>query len=476
MVFSSSIFLLYFLPVFLLVYYLADNKYKNYVALAASLAFFVWGAPLFIFVVLGSVLMNWFLGRMMEKQQDAGKKNLMLAGLIVNILLLIVFQYTGFIKENLNFLAGSAIVGDIPWMKYLVPLGFSFITFHQISYLVDVRRETASPFRRLSDYALFILYFPQLINGPINRVAEMAPQLADRSANDHIDNRLAGFIRFVIGLSKKVLIANVLGAEVDRIFAMPEAQLDTPLAWIAILAYAFQIYFDFSGYSDMAIGLGKMTGFILPENFNSPYTATSMTDFWRRWHMSLSSWLRDYLFMPLSVKMRNAGITGVVISVMITFLICGMWHQPGWTFIVWGAWHGLWLALDQLFLLKVLKKSGRIVATLFTFLITTVGWVFFRAEDFQQAGLFLRRMFSFVYNGVADTGLRADFWTVFALAAVFSVVSAFKPGRKLEMMVFEKRMKLIQLIIMSCIIIILFILCMGSISSSGFIPFIYNRF
>jgi alginate O-acetyltransferase complex protein AlgI len=303
----------------------------------------------------------------------------------------------------------------------------------------------------------------------------MASQLEDRSASDSIDNKLQGFIRFMIGLAKKVLIANVLGVEVDRIFALAGDQLTTPLAWFGILAFAFQIYFDFAGYSDMAIGLGRMMGFKLPENFNNPYTSQNITDFWRRWHMTLSSWLRDYLFMPMSVSMRHAGKLGVVISVMITFVICGMWHQPGWTFIVWGAWHGLWLALDQLFLIKVLKKTGRVVATLFTFFITTIGWVFFRADSFGQAGLFLKRMFVYRSNGDA-WGLHADFWVVFALAVLFSFVVAIKPGRRLEEWVFEKKMNMGRLILFGCLAIALFVVCMGSINSSGFIPFIYNRF
>jgi alginate O-acetyltransferase complex protein AlgI len=475
MVFSSSIFLLYFLPVFLLLYFLADKKYKNYIALAGSLIFFIWGAPVFIFIVLVTVLMNFLLAIWIPKLQGARRKTLLIVSICLNVGILLLFQYTGFFIKTINVFLTNPGIGEIGWMKVLLPVGLSFITFHQISYLIDVHRETVSPMKKIGNYSLFILFFPQLISGPITRAGEIAGQIEDRSSNYNIDNKLQGFIRFIIGLSKKVLIANVLGVEVDRIFAMAGTELTTPLAWIGIVAYAIQIYFDFAGYSDMAIGLARMMGFIFPENFNNPYISQNITEFWRRWHMTLSSWLRDYMFMPMSVSMRNRGKIGMVISIMVTFVICGMWHQPGWTFIIWGAWHGLWLVLDQLFLIKLLKKTGRIFSIIFTFFLTTVGWVFFRADNLKHIGLFMKRLFVF-NNNTNEWGLKTDFWVMLAIGVLFSFIVATKFGEKLQAMTFEKAYSLKRLAVFGIIAVVLFIICMGSITSSGFNPFIYFRF
>jgi alginate O-acetyltransferase complex protein AlgI len=475
MVFSSSLFIFYFLPVFLLLYLLADKKYKNYIALAGSLIFFIWGAPLFIFVVLLSILFNFLVALFIHKLNGVQRKALFILSVCLNVGVLLLLQYTGFFIKTINVFLAEPGISQMGWMKILLPVGLSFITFHQISYLIDVHRETVPPIKKLVNYSLFILFFPQLISGPIIRAGQIAGQIEDRSSNYNIDNKLQGFIRFIIGLSKKVLIANVLGTEVDRIFAMNGTELTTPLAWIGIVAYAIQIYFDFAGYSDMAIGLARMMGFIFPENFNNPYISQNVTEFWRRWHMTLSSWLRDYLFMPMSVSMRNRGKAGIVISIMVTFIICGMWHQPGWTFIIWGAWHGFWMVLDQLFLIKLLKKTGRIFSIVFTFFITTVGWVFFRTENLKHSRLFLKRMFLF-NNNTNEWGFKTDFWVMLAIGGLFSFIVATKFGEKLQAMTFEKAYSLKRLAVFGILAIILFIICIGSITSSGFNPFIYFRF
>lgn len=475
MVFSSSIFLFYFLPVFLLLYFLADKKYKNYVALGGSIIFFIWGAPLFIFVVIGSVIINFLFGIYIHRLKGKSSKILLICGVLLNVCILIFFQYIGFLTENINAIFGTAVIGEMKWMKVVIPLGISFITFHQISYLIDVYRDVKPPMTKIGNFALFILFFPQLISGPIVRLNEISDQIDERSHQHTIDDKLLGFVRFFIGLAKKVLIANVLGLEVDRIFALTEAELTTPLAWIGILAYTFQIYFDFAGYSDMAIGLARIMGFKFPENFKSPYVSQNITEFWRRWHITLSSWLRDYLFMPMSVSMRNKGKAGLIISIMVTFVICGLWHKPGWTFIIWGAYHGVLLVADRLFLLKILKKIGKVPAIIITFFLTVLGWVFFRADNISHAGTFFKKMFSIDFRS-AEWGINADFWTIFGVAVIFSFLTVFKFGGRIEVAVFEKPYNTRTLLVLGTISIILFIISVGSITSSGFSPFIYFRF
>jgi alginate O-acetyltransferase complex protein AlgI len=329
--------------------------------------------------------------------------------------------------------------------------------------------------KKIGDYALFILFFPQLISGPIIRIGEISSQIEERVHQYTVDNQLMGFVRFIIGLSKKILIANILGVQVDRIFALTGNELTTPLAWIGILAYAFQIYFDFSGYTDMAIGLARIMGFIFPENFNNPYVSRSITEFWRRWHITLSNWLRDYLFMPLNVKWRNMGKGGHFLSLIITFTLCGLWHNPGWTFIIWGAYQGVLLILDRLFLLKVLKKLGKVPSIIITFVLIVMGWVFFRAENLHQAGHYFRKLFAFDLRRV-DLGLKPDFWVMLVIAAIFSFITAFKFGERIQTTVFEKAYNLKRLFVLGIISLLLFILCAGSITSSGYIPFIYFRF
>jgi alginate O-acetyltransferase complex protein AlgI len=475
MVFSSSIFLIYFLPVLLLLYFLANKKYKNPIALAGSVIFCMWGAPFFILVILGTVLFNFLFALGIHSAERGFRKALLICAVCLNIGILIYFQYTGFLSENINALLGIKLIGEMKWMKVVMPLGISFITFHQLSYLIDIYRGDDPPMRSLWNYALFILYFPQLISGPIIRLHEMSDQIKDRGQQYNVDNQLLGFVRFITGLSKKVLIANVLGAEADRIFAMTGVELTTPLAWIGILAYTFQIYFDFSGYSDMAIGLARMMGFIFPENFNNPYISQSITEFWRRWHMTLSAWLRDYLFTPLSLSMRRWRIAGLIISLLLTFTLCGMWHKPGWNFIIWGAYHGTLLIADRLFLLKILKKIGRIPSIIFTFFLTLIGWVLFRGDTLHHIGVYLKRMFIYK-NNTAEWGLKTDFWVILAIAALFSFIVAFKFGERLQFAVFEKVYSIKRLLIFGSISVLLFIICVGSITGSGFNPFIYFRF
>ncbi|HPB54143.1 MAG TPA: MBOAT family O-acyltransferase, partial [Saprospiraceae bacterium] len=308
MVFSSIVFVLYFLPVFLVLYFIIDRRYKNVLILVSSILFYAWGAPKFIFVILGTTLLDFILVHYMDRMDTDWKRKVMLSiSIVVNLGLLVYFKYSNFFIENINLFLSGLGFNEVAWTKLVLPIGISFYTFETITYVVDVYRRIHRPLTNFWDYQLYIILFPKLIAGPIVRYHEIADQITDRSANENNENRLTGFYRFVIGLSKKVLIANQMGAQADMIFSQDYHQLSMMHAWVGILAYTFQIYFDFSGYSDMAIGIGRMMGFRLPENFNSPYTSGSITEFWRRWHITLGKWMRNYLYIPLGGNRISSG-------------------------------------------------------------------------------------------------------------------------------------------------------------------------
>ena len=473
MVFSSSLFLLYFLPIFLLIYFLIDKKYKNGFGLFASVFFYAWGAPEFIFVVLGSIFIDFYLVQWMN--DSVGRKKIILVGLsvLLNIGLLLYYKYANFFVDNLNVFVQGLGYKEIPWAAVALPIGISFFTFQKLTYSIDVYRKVHAPLKHIRDYALYILMFPQLIAGPIIRFNEIADQLEERQANENIDNRLTGFFRFILGLAKKVLIANVLGEQVDIIFALGQDDLSTPLAWIGVIAYAFQIYFDFSGYSDMAIGIGRMIGFDFPENFNNPYISRSISEFWRRWHITLGRFMRDYLYIPLGGN--RVSVKRVFFNLWIVFLLSGLWHGAAWTFVIWGAFHGAFLVADRIFLLKVYKKIGKIPSIIITFIITLIGWVLFRADTLHAAGEYLHQMFAFDFTG-AMIHLDAHFYTMFIFATIFSFWAIIPGVEKWQMKLLSKEQRNTTIIIMVLVSIIFLIICLGSITSQGFNPFIYFRF
>ncbi|MBN3035340.1 MAG: MBOAT family protein [Bacteroidales bacterium] len=473
MVFSSSLFLLYFLPAFLVVYFLLPRRWKNMYALVASVVFYAWGAPDFILIVLGSIVTDFYLVR--EMSRSAGvRRNLLLAlSLILNIGLLVYFKYANFMVDNLNCILSAMGIRPAVWVEVALPIGISFFTFQKLTYTVDVYRKTNPPLRHVRDYALYILMFPQLVAGPIVRFNEIAHQIEDRSANENHNNRLTGFFRFTVGLAKKVLIANVLGEQVDAIFSMPPEELGSGTAWLGIVAYAFQIYYDFSGYSDMAIGLGRMAGFDFPENFNNPYIAGSISEFWRRWHITLGRFMKDYLYIPLGGNRVPAA--RMFFNLWVVFLISGLWHGAAWNFVIWGAFHGLFLVADRLFLLKVLQKAGKIPSIIFTFLITLHGWVLFRADNITQAWFYIKNMYAF--TPAADQYyFDAKMRFMLLLGGFFSFVAIFRGIEPLQEHIFAKSKKPVTLLIMTLASAISFIICLSSITSSGFNPFIYFRF
>ena len=393
MVFSSIIFIFYFLPVFFLIYYLAGKKYKNGIILAGSIFFYAWGAPQFIFVILGTTVIDFYVVRAMSATSWLmSRKMLLCTSLSINLGLLFYFKYCNFFVDNLNHLFPLIGMKPVAWTKVILPIGISFFTFETMTYVVDVYKGVNKPMRHFWDYQLYIILFPKLIAGPIIPYHDFVGQVDTHAELETSENKLRGLYRFCIGLGKKVIIANVMGAAADTIFNLHGNELDTVTAWFGAISYTFQIYFDFSGYSDMAIGLGQMMGFRFPENFNNPYTAVSITDFWRKWHITLGNWMRTYLYIPLGGNRVNSKLR-LLFNLWIVFLASGLWHGAAWGYVIWGAYHGLFLVTERIFLGKWLAKLGK-VTFIYTFIIVLIGWVFFRTEHLDIALNFLHHMFS----------------------------------------------------------------------------------
>jgi alginate O-acetyltransferase complex protein AlgI len=474
MVFSSILFLFYFLPIFFGVYYFADKKYKNAVILCGSVFFYAWGAPKFIFILLGTTIVDFYVVRLMSAQKKKIlRAALMCLSLSINLGLLFYFKYSNFFVENINHLLLRINIKEIAWTKLILPIGISFYTFETITYVVDVYRGIHKPLRNFWDYQLYIILFPKLIAGPIIRFHDFADQIYDHTEFETTDNKLKGLYRFFIGLGKKVLIANAVGASADVIFNIPHNELGTATAWFGALSYTFQIYFDFSGYSDMAIGLGLMMGFRFPENFNNPYTAVSITDFWRKWHITLGNWMRNYLYIPLGGN-RVKSKSRLYFNLWLVFLASGLWHGAAWGFIIWGAYHGFFLVMERVFLGKWLAKLGR-WAFLYTFFVVMVGWVFFKIEYFHASLGYLRRMFTW-HTSTNVWRPDKEYITFLLIAAFFSFFTIPRLGQRIQQKVFYSDYPLRMHYAMMFICLVLCIISAGRITVSTFNPFIYFRF
>ena len=392
MVFSSPIFLFLFLPLVLGLYLMAGPRLRNSVLLAASLIFYAWGETGYVLVLLFSIAGNYLFGRWIGGRalKSSAAARALAAGVIFNLGLLIFFKYANFLADNLDALLSSlGLPAAVTLSPIHLPIGISFFTFQALSYLIDVYRGVSPAQKSPFKLGLFISMFPQLIAGPIVRYNQIAEELADRDMT--LDNWAAGIRRFSLGLGKKVLLANTLGAVADRIFELPADGLTAGLAWLGAVCYALQIYYDFSGYSDMAIGLGRVFGFHFPENFQYPYISQSIREFWRRWHMTLSFWFRDYLYIPLGGSRKGEFRT--YLHLLIVFALCGLWHGASWTFLFWGLYHGFFLVLERLGLEAVLNRLPRPLRHAYAVLVIVVGWVFFRAESLTAALYTLRAMF-----------------------------------------------------------------------------------
>jgi alginate O-acetyltransferase complex protein AlgI len=391
MVFSSPIFLFLFLPVVLAGCLLPSLRLRNLWLLIFSILFYAWGEVGFVGLMLASTVINYFLGRWVEKEMDDRRRRWAVGvAIALNLGLLAIFKYTNFAVHNLNAILGLLRAKPVRVMDVRLPIGISFFTFHAISYVMDIYRRKWASAKNPADVALYIFFFPQLIAGPILRWSAIAPQIASRRQTS--DRFAQGIRRFAEGLAKKVIIANAVAVPADAIFGWSAdwQDLTMPAAWVGAICYMLQIYFDFSGYSDMAIGLGKMFGFEFMENFNYPYVAQSIREFWRRWHISLSSWFRDYLYIPLGgnrcSERRNE------LNLVIVFLLCGLWHGASWTFVVWGLYHGAFIVLEHGPTGRFLGRMDRPLRHLYALAVVLVGWVLFRAPTFWTALSYLCNM------------------------------------------------------------------------------------
>lgn len=465
MVFSSAIFLLVFLPITFIVNFFLNNKFSNVWLLLASLFFYAWGEPVFVLLMILSIILNWLVGILITKTKDKKRNIILTIGIICNLSLLGYYKYAGFAVSILNWLAHHEV---LPIPQIALPIGISFFTFQAISYIVDVYRNDTECSFNLINVALYISFFPQLIAGPIVKYRDINKQIMSRKVNWLKVS--AGFKRFIYGLSKKVLISNVLGLCADTIYAYDISLLDWKMAWIGALAYTFQIYYDFSGYSDMAIGLGKIFGFDILENFNYPYLSKSISEFWRRWHISLGSWFREYLYIPLGGNRK--GEVRTYINLFIVFLLTGLWHGANFTFVLWGLYHGFFSIIERLGFGKWLKKHN-VLATIYCFLVVNFGWVMFRSTGIKDCLRFILRMilpFKYTNKGVMIQNYFDSKVLFIGIIAILGagIVKKYTPRKiadKWKDSIFEA---------LYCIFLL--VLCLASIASNTYNPFIYFQF
>jgi alginate O-acetyltransferase complex protein AlgI len=388
MVFTSPTFLFLFLPLVLAAFAITPTRLRTALLVAVSWVFYAWGEKHLVVLLALSTAINWALALVLDRATGRSRQLLLTVSVIVNIAALVYFKYTNFLVLNLSALLEQAGMPAISHAPVHLPIGISFVTFEAVSYVIDVHRRHTPAARNPVHVAFYLSFLPHLVAGPILRFNDIAAPLPRPTVT--LERLDLGVSRFINGLGKKMLLANPLGQVADQIFALPAAELGTPAAWLGIVCYALQIYFDFSGYSDMAIGMGHMFGFTLPENFRHPYTSESVRDFWRRWHISLSSWFRDYLFVPLGGS-RSGRMTSYR-NLLTVFLLCGLWHGASWTFIVWGLFHGVFLVLEKTRFGAAVAAAPAVVRRVYTLLVVLVGWVFFRAGTFAEAMSYLRAM------------------------------------------------------------------------------------
>lgn len=466
MVFSSTIFLCVYLPLVLLGYYICPKKGRNLFLLIASLVFYAWGEPKYVFLMIFSILVNYIFGRLMDKHRENKKrlKLMLVLSVVIDIGLLSVFKYTDFIITNVNAIFGA----NFDLLNIALPIGISFYTFQAMSYTIDVYRDDVRVQKNLIDFGMYITMFPQLIAGPIVRYADVQDQLADRSVTTADFSE--GVMRFVVGLGKKVLLANQMGAVWSEIYALG-GDVSALMAWTGAIAYTFQIYFDFSGYSDMAIGLGRMFGFKFPENFRYPYQSVSITDFWRRWHITLSTWFKEYLYIPLGGNRR--GLTRQALNLLIVWSLTGFWHGAGWNFVMWGLYYFVILFIEKLFLLKALDKLPKFFRHVYALLLIIIGWVIFASDDVSVLLPFLGSMFG--ANGAVG-GM--DVYTLLTKAALLVIccIASTELPKKLFLSAAGAMNEKAAFTLKSVMTIALLALSMILLIGDSYNPFLYFRF
>lgn len=466
MVFSSTIFLCVYLPLVLLGYYICPKKGRNLFLLIVSLVFYAWGEPKYVFLMIFSILVNYIFGRLMDKHRENKKrlKLMLVLSVVIDIGLLSVFKYTDFIITNVNAIFGA----NFDLLNIALPIGISFYTFQAMSYTIDVYRNDVRVQKNLIDFGMYITMFPQLIAGPIVRYADVQDQLADRSVTTADFSE--GIMRFVVGLGKKVLLANQMGAVWSDIYALG-GDVSALMAWTGAIAYTFQIYFDFSGYSDMAIGLGRMFGFKFPENFRYPYQSVSITDFWRRWHITLSTWFKEYLYIPLGGNRR--GLARQALNLLIVWSLTGFWHGAGWNFVMWGLYYFVILFIEKLFLLKALDKLPKFFRHVYALLLIIIGWVIFASDDVSVLLPYLGSMFG--ANG-AIGGM--DVYTLLTKAVLLIIccIASTELPKRLFLSAAGAMNEKAAFTLKSVLMIALLALSMILLIGDSYNPFLYFRF
>lgn len=466
MLFSSMTFVFMFLPIVCATYLLARKELRNYILLLASILFYAWGEPRYLAIMLITIIVN-YIGAMAIHQFPRFKKLSLIATIAVNLGFLFYFKYFNFVMTNIN----AAFGADIPFLNVIMPIGISFYTFQALSYVVDVYRGDTEVQKDICKLALYICLFPQLIAGPIVKYHDVADQITGRTVT--FDKVAYGVKRFIIGLAKKMLIANTMGAVADKIFVLPVEEFDALTAWVGAFAYTLQIFYDFSGYSDMAIGLGSIFGFKFLENFNYPYISKSITEFWRRWHISLSTWFKEYLYIPLGgnrVSKRR-----MYLNLFLVFLATGIWHGAEWTFLVWGLWHGFFIILEKVTGWHK-KEGGKGLAFaqhLYTIFVFVFGWILFRADNIAYAGQYIQNMFGLIneHRIMFTLGYYIDNIEIVAfVAAIICSMPIFNNMLKID---YKYRVARAGVNIW---LVILFILSSATIAASTYNPFIYFRF
>lgn len=471
MIFSSIYFLSIFLPLFLLCFYLFRESLRKWVILFFSALFYAWGAPIFFYFLLASSILDfWFSDQFSSDNRN--RKKYLWCSLILNVGLLAYFKYFNFFISNVSSVSQGLGYGAISFEEVVLPIGISFFTFQKISYSLDVYWGKSKRLNNFFDYLLYIIMFPQLIAGPIVRYQDVSDQIINYSENK-LENKLKGLYRFIIGLSKKVLLANTFAMIVGEVNVIDLSHLSFVEAWLGMIAYTFQIYYDFAGYSDMAIGLGLMIGFSFPENFNFPYLSKSITEFWQRWHITLGSWIRDYLYIPLGGNRKST--RRVYFNLVFVFFISGFWHGAAWNFIVWGIYHGLFLMIERAWLGSFLKKLPKIIQVSYTFFVVMIGWVFF-SNNVDYSFLYIKKLFEF-------SSLELSFVISFKTTIIILIGFVFAFGGinnqlidKLNFFPDYSTSTPKKALVFFPLMLALFVLSYLSLMTSGFNPFIYYRF
>lgn len=470
MVFSSLVFLFVFLPITLLFYFIVPRKYRNFILLIVSLIFYAWGEPVYIVLMLFSTVIDFINGLLVEKYADQPKKakKVVIFAVIVNLSLLTFFKYSGFIVSNVNALMGTTFtVPDIA-----LPIGISFYTFQTMSYTIDVFRKDAPAQKNIINLGAYVTMFPQLIAGPIVRYQTVAEQLNHRKETQSLF--ASGVERFVIGLGKKVLLANNIGLLWSQISSMAISELTVMTSWLGVIAFGLQIYFDFSGYSDMAIGLGRMFGFELLENFNYPYISQSITEFWRRWHISLGTWFRDYVYIPLGGNRKGKWRT--YLNVFIVWFLTGLWHGASWNFILWGLYFGIIITIEKVFLMKWLIYAPRLIRHFYTLVLLIIGWGLFAFENLSYLKDYFRVMFGLKEVALYDQVTLYYLMTNGVLLIILVIASTPLAKQMYQKLKQSKRGELLDVVLSPIVCLLILILSTAYLVDSSYNPFLYFRF